>query len=494
MRVRADAAYVGDSPFDVAAARAARRLRRRGRLGRHPPRRGRRRLRRGAGGAAWRPLRRGSRAEELRELLKRYGYAYHVLDDPEVPDAEYDRLFDELVELERDLPEDEVPPDSPSRRVGAPPSDKFRKVDHLVPMGSLDKVTTDEALFKFADDVKNRLDRDDPVAYVVEPKIDGLAINLTYENGIYVRGATRGDGTRGEDVTPNLRTIDAIPLSIDSATMPPALLEVRGEVYMPLSGFRKLNERLVAEGKKPTPNPRNAAAGSVRQKNPAITRRDAALDLGLRHGRPRGRSSSSRTGRSCSGCASTASARIPSPSGSNRSSDVAAACRDWERRRAELDYEIDGIVIKVDSIAQQRELGALHQRPRFARAFKWAPMTAVDAAEQDHDPRRPHRRAQPVGGARAGRGRRRHGLARDAAQRGRHQPQGHPRGRRRDRPARGRRDPADRRAGRQAPARDEAVQDAGAVPALRRRTSSSRRARRCTAARTARARRAAWRR
>src|SRR5580765_9113174 len=212
-----------------------------------------------------------SRAEELRELLKRYGYAYHVLDDPEVPDAEYDRLFDELVELERDLPEDEVPPDSPSRRVGAPPSDKFRKVEHVVPMGSLDKVTTDEALFKFADDVKNRLDRDEPVAYVVEPKIDGLAINLTYENGIYVRGATRGDGSRGEDVTPNLRTVEAIPLSMIGDD-PPALLEVRGEVYMPLSGFRKLNERLVSEGKKPTPNPRNAAAGSVRQKNPQITR------------------------------------------------------------------------------------------------------------------------------------------------------------------------------------------------------------------------------
>jgi len=141
-------------------------------------------------------------------------------------------------------------------------------------MGSLDKVTTDEALVKWADGVRERLDRDDPVTYVIEPKIDGLAINLTYEDGIYVRGATRGDGSRGEDVTPNLRTIDAIPLSLRLAAgeQPPALLEVRGEIYMPLSGFRKLNERLVAAGKKPTPNPRNAAAGSVRQKNPAVTR------------------------------------------------------------------------------------------------------------------------------------------------------------------------------------------------------------------------------
>ena len=212
-------------------------------------------------------------------MLKRYGYAYHVLDDPEVPDAEYDRLFDELVELERDLPEDEVPPDSPSRRVGAPPSDKFRKVDHVVPLGSLDKVTTDEALFKFDADVKNRLDRDEPVAYVVEPKIDGLAINLTYENGIYVRGATRGDGTRGEDVTPNLRTVEAIPLSMIGDDAAGAARGARRGLHAAV-GLSQANERLVAEGKKPTPNPRYAAAGSVRQKNPAVTRGDAALDLG----------------------------------------------------------------------------------------------------------------------------------------------------------------------------------------------------------------------
>ncbi|MFL6036529.1 MAG: NAD-dependent DNA ligase LigA, partial [Gaiellaceae bacterium] len=317
----------------------------------------------------------GSRAEELRELLKRYGYAYHVLDDPEVPDAEYDRLFDELVELERDLPEGEVPPDSPSRRVGAPPSDKFRKVEHIVPMGSLDKVTTDEALFKFADDVKNRLDRDDPVAYVVEPKIDGLAINLTYENGIYVRGATRGDGTRGEDVTPNLRTVDAIPLSM-SGDDPPALLEVRGEVYMPLSGFRKLNERLVAQGKKPTPNPRNAAAGSVRQKNPGVTR-EMPLSIWIYGTGGRERIEFESHLQELQWLREHGFRTNPFAERFESIEDVAAACRDWERRRSELDYEIDGIVIKVDSIAQQRELGSLHQRPRFARAFKWAPMTAA---------------------------------------------------------------------------------------------------------------------
>jgi DNA ligase (NAD+) len=316
-----------------------------------------------------------SRADELRELLKRYGYAYHVLDDPEVPDAEYDRLFDELLELERDLPEDEIPPDSPSRRVGAPPSDKFRKVEHLVPMGSLDKVTTEEAVLKFADDVANRLDREEPVTYVLEPKIDGLAINLTYENGLYVRGATRGDGLRGEDVTPNLRTIDAIPLSM-LGDDEPELLEVRGEVYMPLSGFRKLNERLVAEGKKPTPNPRNAAAGSVRQKNPEITR-ELPLSIWVYGvGAHEGVEFASHW-ESLQWLRAHGFRTNPYAERFDSIEEVAVACREWERRRAELDYEIDGIVIKVDSIAQQRELGSLHSRPRFARAFKWAPMTAV---------------------------------------------------------------------------------------------------------------------
>ncbi|MBA3788318.1 MAG: NAD-dependent DNA ligase LigA, partial [Actinobacteria bacterium] len=163
------------------------------------------------------------RPGELRELLKRYGYAYHVLDDPEVSDAEYDRLFDELLELESSLPAGEIPPDSPSRRVGAPPSEGFKKVTHLTPMGSLDKVTTDEALQKWADDVRKRLDSDEPVAYVLEPKIDGLAVSLLYEHGVYVRGATRGDGLRGEDVTVNLRTIDAIPLSLRGDDPPAAL-------------------------------------------------------------------------------------------------------------------------------------------------------------------------------------------------------------------------------------------------------------------------------
>jgi DNA ligase (NAD+) len=209
------------------------------------------------------------RAAELRELLNRYSYEYHVLDEPSVPDAVYDRLYDELVKLEEEHPE-LITQESPTQRVGAPASDRFQKVRHLEPMGSLEKVTTDEALLKWADDVRKRLGTDEPVSYVLEPKIDGLAINLTYENGVFVKGATRGDGVQGEDVTPNLRTIKAIPLQM-LGERPPALLEVRGEVYLPLSGFRELNERLAGTNQKLAPNPRNAAAGSLRQKNSAIT-------------------------------------------------------------------------------------------------------------------------------------------------------------------------------------------------------------------------------
>jgi DNA ligase (NAD+) len=324
-----------------------------------------------------------SRTDELREVLKRYSYAYHVLDDPEVPDAEYDRLYDELVELERDLPESEIPPDSPTLRVGAPPSEKFVKVEHVVPMGSLDKVTTAEALQKWADDVRKRLDRDEPVVYVIEPKIDGLAINLTYENGVYVRGASRGDGLRGEDVTPNLRTIDAIPLSfmLADGETPPASIEVRGEVYMPLSGFRWLNERLVADGKKPTPNPRNAAAGSVRQKNPEVTRGIPLSIWVYGVGYHQGLELESHW-ETLQWLRAHGLRTNPYAERLETIEDVAEACRAWERRRAELDYEIDGIVIKVDSFPQQRELGEPHSRPRWARAFKWAPMTAQTKLEK----------------------------------------------------------------------------------------------------------------
>ena len=350
-----------------------------------------------------------SQVENLRETLERASYAYYVLDEPELSDAEFDRLFDELIRLEAEHPELRDPC-SPTVRVGAPPSQKFQKVEHLSPMGSLDKVTTDEALFKWAEDIRKRLDSDEPVAYVIEPKIDGSAVNLVYERGVFVRGATRGDGERGEDITPNLRTIKPIPLrmrgvaplradgstgrfrrtdgkavrpgsgtasgasAVDSEP-PPRTIEVRGEVYMSLSAFNRLNERLAAQEKKTAPNPRNAAAGSLRQLNSQVTaERDLSIWVygfghvegvefesqydALRWLRARGFRTNPYTER----CESI--------------EDVARACAEWERRRTELDYEIDGVVIKVDSLDQQRRLGSLHNRPRWARAFKWAPMTA----------------------------------------------------------------------------------------------------------------------
>jgi DNA ligase (NAD+) len=315
-----------------------------------------------------------TRAGELRETLHRALIAYHVDDDPIMSDAAYDALYDELVRLEEEHPE-LVTQDSPTQRVGAPPSSKFVKVRHLQAMGSLEKVTTDEALLKWDADVRKRLGTEEPIAYVLEPKIDGLAINLTYEDGVLVRGATRGDGVEGEDVTVNLRTIGTIPLRMLDAD-PPSLLEVRGEVYMPLSGFNKLNERLVAEGKKATPNPRNAAAGSLRQKDSSITASRPlafwAYGIGAHEGlEPATHSDTLEWLKGHGFPINPFAERVESIE------QVAERCREWEVRRTELDYEIDGIVIKVDPYDQQNRLGALHSRPRWARAFKWAPMTAV---------------------------------------------------------------------------------------------------------------------
>jgi DNA ligase (NAD+) len=317
-----------------------------------------------------------ARVDELREVVDYHLYRYHVLDAPEISDAEFDRLWEELLALESEHPDLQTP-DSPTQRVGAPPSDKFAKVEHPTPMGSLEKVATDEALEKWHADVVKRLGTDE-VRYVTEPKIDGLSINLLYQDGVFVRGATRGDGFRGEDVTVNLKTIKAISMrmQLGEGEVPPPVLEARGEVYLPLSGFNELNRRLVAEGKKPTPNPRNAAAGSLRQKDSSITA-DRPLSiwihgLGRREGLPAEGHWDSLLWLREHGFRTNPYAELH-----DSIESVAKACRDWEKRRIELDYEIDGLVIKVDSFAQQDRLGALHQRPRWARAYKWAPMTAV---------------------------------------------------------------------------------------------------------------------
>jgi DNA ligase (NAD+) len=313
------------------------------------------------------------RIDELREQVDHHLYRYHVLDDPEISDEQYDRLFDELNALEEEHP-DLITPDSPTQRVGAPPSERFRKVRHLTAMGSLEKVADDESLFKWAEDVRKRLDSDEPVAYVIEPKIDGLAINLTYEDGLLSQGATRGDGVQGEDVTVNLRTIPSVPLRMRGDDAPP-VAEVRGEVYMPLTGFRELNARIAELGQKLAPNPRNAAAGSLRQKDSSITAsRPLAVwvyGLGVAEGlRLRSHWEELEWLREHGFRTNPFAERLESIE------DVAKRCNEWERKRTDLDYEIDGIVIKVDSLEQQAVLGQLHQRPRWSRAFKWAPMTA----------------------------------------------------------------------------------------------------------------------
>ena len=302
-----------------------------------------------------------------------------MLDEPSVDDATYDRHYDELVELEREHPE-LVAPDSPTQRVGAPPSDRFQKVRHATPMGSLEKVTTDEAIRKWAEDVAKRLGTDEPVAFVLEPKIDGLAINLTYENGVFVRGATRGDGEEGEDVTVNLRTIPTVPLRMLGDDVP-ALVEVRGEVYMPLSGFRRAERAARRRREEGRPEPAQRRRRSLRQKRLVDHGAAAVERLGLRRRRSDGVELASHR----ETLDWLARPRLPDQP-ARRAARVGRGGRKGLPRLGTpppaLDYEIDGIVIKVDALDQQRRLGALHQRPRWARAFKWAPMTAVTRLEK----------------------------------------------------------------------------------------------------------------
>ncbi len=313
------------------------------------------------------------RVAELRSELERHNYLYYVLDAPEISDAEWDGLFDELRRLEEEHPE-LWDPSSPTARVGATPSERFQKVEHVTPMGSLEKVTTGEGLEKWAEDVRKRLGTDEPVSYVTEPKIDGSAVSLVYKNGVLTRGATRGDGMRGEDVTANLRTLRAIPLvmRLSEGESPPALIEVRGEVYFSLPAFQHFTEQQLAIGKQAAPNPRNAAAGSLRQLDPSITaQRELSIwiyGLGYREGLAiTGQFEGLRWLREHGFRVNAGIERHESIAA------VAAEVAEWEKRRPTLDYEIDGVVIKVDSFDQQGRLGALHERPRWARAFKWAP-------------------------------------------------------------------------------------------------------------------------
>jgi DNA ligase (NAD+) len=337
------------------------------------------------------------RAAELREQLNYHLYRYHVLDDPIVSDAEYDALMRELRALEAAHPE-LVTPDSPTQRVGAPASEKFAKVRHPVPMLSLGNAFDEDDLRAWRERVVRVLGSDAQVAYVVEPKIDGLAIALTYEHGRFVRGATRGDGEVGEDVTANLRTIPSIPLQLrlpeqederrkakdegdradsddrsSSVLRPssiPTSIEVRGEVYMRLADFEALNKRLAAAGERVAANPRNAAAGSLRQKDPSITAGRALRFFAYAPGPFEGVALRSQW----ETLELFHALGFPINRDRRRFEDfeqVIAYTREWMARRDQLEYEADGIVVKVDSFAQQRELGVVGRDPRWAIAYKF---------------------------------------------------------------------------------------------------------------------------
>jgi DNA ligase (NAD+) len=308
------------------------------------------------------------RVEELRTQIGRHDYLYHVLDQPEISDAEYDELTRELKQLEGRFPE-LITADSPTQRVGAKASELFAPVEHLAPMLSLDNAFSWEELEAWG----KRLERavgNHGIDFVCELKIDGIAVSLVYERGVLVRGATRGDGRVGEDITQNLRTIRQIPKRL--AGEAPETLEVRGEVYLPVSVFQRLNEDMLARGERAFANPRNAAAGSLRQKDPAITA-SRALQLwayGV------GTHSRRRAERHSDELEELRRAGLPINPVIERAAsleEVFAYCGKWQKQRHDVDYQIDGVVIKVDRFGLRDELGATSKAPRWAIAFKFPP-------------------------------------------------------------------------------------------------------------------------
>ncbi|HDZ79225.1 MAG TPA: NAD-dependent DNA ligase LigA, partial [Gammaproteobacteria bacterium] len=319
--------------------------------------------------------------EKLRQQIRDYNYHYYVLDDPLVPDAEYDRQFRHLLSLEQQYPE-YLTPDSPTCRVGDKPQSHFEAVRHQRPMLSLTNAMDDEEVRAFDQRVRQKLEQD-IVEYNVEPKLDGLAVSILYEQGSLVRAATRGDGTVGEDVTQNIRTIDSIPLRL-RGDKPPAVLEVRGEVYMPKAGFEELNKKQQEAGRKPFANPRNAAAGSLRQLDPRITA-SRPLDM------------------FCYAIGQVDGIELPGTQSGRLAAikelglrvcpevDVVMgidACLTYMEllgsKRIHLPYEIDGVVYKVNDITQQEALGSISRAPRWAIAHKFPPqeeMTILEAID-----------------------------------------------------------------------------------------------------------------
>lgn len=318
---------------------------------------------------------------KLREQINHHNYRYYVLDDPEIPDSEYDRLMRELENLETTYPE-LIIPDSPTQRVGAQPLKEFSEVRHKVPMLSLGNAFSDEEMTDFDQRVRKLL-VEETIEYSAEPKLDGLAISLRYENGVLIQGATRGDGRRGEDVTSNVRTIGAIPLRLVGGAWP-QVLEVRGEIFMPRKGFDALNERARKKGEKTFANPRNAAAGSLRQLDPRIT--DTRPLSFYAYGW--GELSVEHLADSYSACMAVLKELGLPVSPELKVVQGRKGCLDYfeamAKKRDSLDYEIDGVVFKVNSLEQQERLGYVSRAPRWAIARKFPAeeaLTQVKAVE-----------------------------------------------------------------------------------------------------------------
>ena len=308
--------------------------------------------------------------DTLRHDLRRYEYEYHVLDNPTIPDAEYDRLFHQLKALEAAHPE-LITADSPTQRVGAKPLSGFAQIRHEIPMLSLDNAFSDEEFYAFVKRIEDRLIRlPEPLTFCCEPKLDGLAVSILYVNGVLTQAATRGDGTTGEDITANIRTIRNIPLQL-LMDNPPARLEVRGEVFMPHAGFERLNQQALEKGEKTFANPRNAAAGSLRQLDPKITSKRPlvlnAYGIGIAEGVDLPNTHYDRL----QWLKSIGIPVNPEIRLCNGTDEVLDFYRDIQNKRSALGYDIDGTVLKINDIALQEKLGFISKAPRWAIAYKF---------------------------------------------------------------------------------------------------------------------------
>ena len=308
--------------------------------------------------------------DTLRQDLRRYEYEYHVLDNPTIPDAEYDRLFHRLKALEAAHPE-LITADSPTQRVGAKPLSGFAQIRHEIPMLSLDNAFSDEEFYVFVKRIEDRLIRlPEPLTFCCEPKLDGLAVSILYVNGVLTQAATRGDGTTGEDITANIRTIRNIPLQL-LMDNPPARLEVRGEVFMPHAGFVRLNQQALEKGEKTFANPRNAAAGSLRQLDPKITSKRPlvlnAYGIGIAEGVDLPNTHYDRL----QWLKSIGIPVNPEIRLCNGTDEVLDFYRDIQNKRSSLGYDIDGTVLKINDIALQEKLGFISKAPRWAIAYKF---------------------------------------------------------------------------------------------------------------------------